>query len=156
MKLGTFLAGAGLALTLSVLPPAAFAQAPAGDTSSPMTSPNTTGEYNSNEAAGASSATSNEVAPQDKAQQVKSDLDAARQQGENVSTAHHQYRLGMRAMEKGENSKALQHFAEAENDINAQQSNTDSSATSGAAAPSVNPPAGNSNNMPSGNTSNNY
>jgi len=28
MKFGTFLAGAGLALTLSVLPPAAFAQAP--------------------------------------------------------------------------------------------------------------------------------
>ena len=156
MKLGTFLAGAGLALTLSVLPPAAFAQAPAGDTSSPMTSPNAAGENNPNAAAGAGNATSNEVAPQDKAQQVKSDLDAARQQGENVSTAHHQYRLGMRAMEKGENSKALQHFAEAENDINAQQSNMGSSATSGNNTVPGNPPAGNSNNMPGGNTSSNY
>jgi hypothetical protein len=94
-KFGTFLAGAGLALTLSVLPPAVFAQAPAGDTSSPMTSPNAVGENNPNAAAGASNPTSNEVAPQDKAQQVKSDLDAARQHGQNVSTARHQYRPGI-------------------------------------------------------------
>ena len=156
MKFGTFLAGAGLALTLSVLPSAAFAQAPAGDTSSPMTSPNAVGENNPNAAAGAGNATSNEVAPQDRAQQVKNDLDAARQQGENVSTARHQYRLGMSAMKKGENSTALQHFAEAENDINAQQSNMGSNAAAGDNAASGNVPSSNSNNMPSGTTSNDY
>jgi hypothetical protein len=59
-------------------------------------------------------------------------------------------------MKKGENSAALQHFAEAENDINAQQSNMGSNATSGDNAASSNAPAGNSNNIPGGTTSNNY
>jgi hypothetical protein len=156
MKIGTFLAGAGLALTLSALPPAAFAQAPAGNMSSSMNSSNAVSENNPNASAGASNTTSNEVAPQDKAHQVKNDLDTARQQGENVSTARRQYRLGMRTMEKGENSKALQHFEEAENDISAQQSNTSSGATGGDNVPSGNPASGNSNNLPGGNTSNNY
>ena len=106
--------------------------------------------------ADASNVTSNEVTPQDKAQQVKNVLDAARQQGEDVSMARRQYRLGMRAMKKGENSQALQLFAEAENNISAQQPNTSSSATGGDNAPSDNSTSGNSNNMPGGNTDNNY
>ncbi len=159
MKLVTFLAGAGLALTLSALPPVAFAQAPAstaGTTSPSMNSSGMAGENNPNESMGASNAASNEVTPQEKANQVKSDLDAAREQGKNVSTARRQYRLGMRDMNKGKNSKALQHFEEAENDLGTQQSNMGSNATGENTAPSSNSSYGNSNNMPSGNTSNNY
>jgi hypothetical protein len=156
MKFGTFLAGAGLALTLSVLPPAAFAQAPAGNTSSSMKSSKPVGEYSPNAPAGVSNATSNEVAPRNKAHHVKTDLDAVRQQEENVSVARHQYRLGMHAMEKGEKSNALQHFEEAENDLSAHQSYMGSIATSGENAPSGNLPSGNSNNLPGGNTGNNY
>jgi hypothetical protein len=165
MKLVTFLAGAGLALTVSALPPVAFAQAPAstaGTTSSSISSSNPAGENNPNTSINASATAStdtgasNEAAPQDKAQQVKSDLDAAREQGKDVSTARHQYRLGMLDMKKGDNSKALQHFDEAENDIGTQQSNMGTNATGADTAPSSNPASGSSNNMPSGNTSNNY
>jgi hypothetical protein len=165
MKLTTFLAGAGLALTLSALPPVAFAQAPAstaGNTASSMSSSNPAGEnnpdasMNANASASTDTGTSNQVAPRDEARQVKSDLDAARAQGKDVSMANRQYRLGMRDMKKGEDSTAHNHFQEAENDLGTQQSNMGTNATGEYNAPSSNPASGNSNSMPGGDASNNY
>jgi hypothetical protein len=129
MKISKLVAGAGLALTLAAFSPAAFAQAPGSNPGS---------ETNN-------AATMNQESPHQEARQIKDRITSEEQSGKDVSTARHEYKLGMHELNKGNEAEARQHFEQAENDLGMQENNEN-----GAASSTV-PSSGNWNNHSGGN-----
>lgn len=118
MKIGKFVAGAGLALTLATFSPAAFAQNSAYNG----------GNYNRNGQNYSNNGNGNGhwVTGDDlrhESRLIRNRINMKRGNGEKVSSANHQYRLGLRDLENGKTILARRHFARAENALGMRSNN---------------------------------
>jgi hypothetical protein len=102
--------------------------------------PNTGTAANNDTSSMNSGSSAEESNPRQEAREVRQKLDQARNQGKDVSCADHHYRLAMRDLRHGDNTSAMHHFEQAENQLGTQENNETTN------PPAANPPAGNSGN----------
>ena len=124
MKFTKLVAGASLALTVSAFAPLAGAQTmgtnPSGGAAGTMPSgpgetgaaPSAGGAAGMNEGAGKTG-----TQAQQRATQVRNEIDQARNQGRDVKSAEAEQRRGERALAQGEEKTAMRHFDAAEREL---------------------------------------
>lgn len=130
MKIAKLAAGAGLALTLAAFSPAAFAQNSISSNGSRTEgiayNNNGTNNYKgSNSDNGKNNhETLNGENPRQEAVKIRERIDMESRNGQNVSSAEHQYELGKRALNNGKSNKARHHFKRAEKELGMTEQNT--------------------------------